>query len=853
MVEVSSDFRSQISNIIADGNKPEAWKEYIDIVKNKVETLNEFKERKNNILNYMYKTAFKMLPETDQSLSYAELYIDYVMFKSLESLEDAEKMMSFARRRMRRFSVIHVASAQLELKKGNKDRAIQILQRAPSVGARPLAYLTVALRRIYEGKTILLDSELESTESADVVSPENGKEFSEDWTTSQYTGTFETNKEVSQSDTLEVQNALDLITRQNIQQISSSSAKAQLSQLEVKRELSLGSNSFAHIYQTPQQQHHNKEKGDYSTTKRTLSHYYSTPELRHNVGSVIKRSVRKFPLADLGPPRRVKINPNAKNQESADDDTGDSLASANPIFHSLTRPPALISSSGNSVSTKDKLFEPVGSQVLNNKLTHPITKNESNSHMSVPNSSLTFGCNADLGSCPKLSNETSNTGTNSYFERNQTKEKVAEENIIARSELPDAITHKQYEHAVARKLALHNDSSNVQKAFTYKLPDSNLAQNYVPPVVEDETWKKQQNQLKHQFGGANNLQSSVPHQTPSASVLTQDQSNGISNEKTIYVNNVPYKVLRLVGRGGSAKVYQVFDPTSNVIRALKVVNLMCSNDIVREGYKNEISLLKKLQHCDRVIKLFDSEYVEASEKLLAVLEFGETDLEKFISNNVKSQKELSPITVCYYWSQMVTAVHAMHQEGVIHSDLKPANFILVSGNVKLIDFGIANSLQQECTSVLKENRIGTPSYMSPEALIANNSTPQPRFKVGKRSDVWSLGCILYLMVYGHTPFQHVRNKMEAIINPAHIIPFPDKGDPALMDILKKCLNREVSQRPTTDEILMHPYLQKKTIGEKPAPNLQSKLSQLKADISVASPRTKQALIKSLKDFATGLE
>lgn len=60
MWKVSSDFRSQISNIIADGNKPEAWKEYIDIVKNKVETLNEFKERKNNILNYMYKTAFKV-------------------------------------------------------------------------------------------------------------------------------------------------------------------------------------------------------------------------------------------------------------------------------------------------------------------------------------------------------------------------------------------------------------------------------------------------------------------------------------------------------------------------------------------------------------------------------------------------------------------------------------------------------------------------------------------------------------------------------------------------------------------------------------------------------------------------
>lgn len=158
------------------------------------------------------------------------------------------------------------------------------------------------------------------------------------------------------------------------------------------------------------------------------------------------------------------------------------------------------------MSTKDKLFEPLGSQVLNTKLTHPINKNVSNSHMTVPNTSVTFGYNTDLGNCPKLSNETLNTGTNSYFERRETNEKVAEENVIGRSDLPDTITSKQYEQPVARKLALYNDSSNVQKAFTYKLPDSNLAQNFVPPEVEDETLKKQQNQLKHQFGSENHSQ-----------------------------------------------------------------------------------------------------------------------------------------------------------------------------------------------------------------------------------------------------------------------------------------------------------------------------------------------------------
>ena len=74
--------------------------------------------------------------------------------------------------------------------------------------------------------------------------------------------------------------------------------------------------------------------------------------------------------------------------------------------------------------------------------------------------------------------------------------------------------------------------------------------------------------------------------------------------------------------------------------------------------------------------------------------------------------------------------------GVIHSNLKPANFLLVLGNVKLIGFGIANSLQQDNTSMLKELRVGTPSYMSPEAMMAacddngdEDGMRRPRFKV----------------------------------------------------------------------------------------------------------------------------
>lgn len=219
------------------------------------------------------------------------------------------------------------------------------------------------------------------------------------------------------------------------------------------------------------------------------------------------------------------------------------------------------------------------------------------------------------------------------------------------------------------------------------------------------------------------------------------------------------------------------------------------------------------------------------------MEMGELDMGVLLRTrqNMDSAK-FDPVFVRYYWKEMLECVQAVHLHDVVHSDLKPANFVLVKGRLKLIDFGIANAIQtDETVNVHREAQIGTPNFMSPESLLDFNASQGPRvpgrpklMKLGKPSDVWSLGCILYQMVYGFPPFNHIANPMarcQAIINWEHTIEFPWRGlggvpiPPSLIRTMKRCLTREAHMRPSCEELLHHtdPFLYPGELHEKALP------------------------------------
>lgn len=279
--------------------------------------------------------------------------------------------------------------------------------------------------------------------------------------------------------------------------------------------------------------------------------------------------------------------------------------------------------------------------------------------------------------------------------------------------------------------------------------------------------------------------------------------------KSIKVQGKEYIMINKLGEGGSGQVYRCLEQETLQDRAIKIVNLAVDANAAA-NYVNEVKMLKLLQKSDRVIRMFD--YEKSSQTLFVVMERGDVDFSVFLKQ-ITTDPQTQTHVIIYYWIEMLKCVREIHNNDIIHSDLKPSNFLLVGGKLKLIDFGISSKISSEMTSVIKNEQVGTFNYISPESLMDSRESPssegKPRIKITRKSDVWSLGCILYQMIYRKTPFHSYGSwmtKIIRIIDKNHRIEYPhvERIPLQLIETMKKCLTYDMKSRPSVEELLnMH--------------------------------------------------
>jgi serine/threonine-protein kinase len=211
-----------------------------------------------------------------------------------------------------------------------------------------------------------------------------------------------------------------------------------------------------------------------------------------------------------------------------------------------------------------------------------------------------------------------------------------------------------------------------------------------------------------------------------------------------------YEIVEILGQGGMGQVYKVKNVLSERIEAMKVLlpNMEGDADLA-ERFLREIKVQAAFDH-PSIAKLYTA--LRASNQLLMVMEFVEgTSLEKLLAKGPLLAGEAVD-----YASQVLDALAYAHGRGVVHRDIKPANMMRTpAGKIKLLDFGIAHMANSNLTQA--GTTVGSLFYISPEQLKGAPADP--------RSDLYSLGIVLYEMVTGKRPF--VGDSASAIMS-AHL-------------------------------------------------------------------------------------
>jgi len=249
-----------------------------------------------------------------------------------------------------------------------------------------------------------------------------------------------------------------------------------------------------------------------------------------------------------------------------------------------------------------------------------------------------------------------------------------------------------------------------------------------------------------------------------------------------------YRVLRVLGAGGMGVVFQAEDPHLQRLVALKaMLPNLADSESAKQRFLREARAAAALKH-DHIVTIH--QVGEDRGAPFLAMEFLEGEP---LDDRLKREGKLPLADVLRIGREMADGLAAAHERGLIHRDIKPANVWLEGkkGRVKILDFGLARAANDEAHLTQSGAFVGTPAYMAPEQAQGKNIDP--------RSDLFSLGCVLYRMATGKIPFRgaYIHSTLMAVAteNPAPPVSLNFELPTELSDLIMQLLAKNPEDRP----------------------------------------------------------
>jgi eukaryotic-like serine/threonine-protein kinase len=251
-----------------------------------------------------------------------------------------------------------------------------------------------------------------------------------------------------------------------------------------------------------------------------------------------------------------------------------------------------------------------------------------------------------------------------------------------------------------------------------------------------------------------------------------------------------YDILEIIGTGANGRVARAHDPMISRLVAIKLFPKELAKSEARQRFIQEARVVGQLSH-PSIITVHDMGIDEASQTPYLVMEY----LEGQPLDRILDKGTIPLPKACAWAAEVACALGVAHKKGVIHGDVKPANvFISDDGRLKLMDFGMARLASRDSGAT---PLLGTPAYWCPEQIVGK---PQDA-----RSDLFSLGIVLYEMVTGKRPFdaESLQGICSRVLSSTPLP--PSQGNPsvpaAFDAVIARCLAKDPSARYQTAESL----------------------------------------------------